>query len=91
MVYEKTQDTEEIGKRIIHYMVNKLEEKGLSSNQYYFDFEPEGLYSTDKNEALEFVQCSEEDFYKGLTVCIDRRCVVRRTLDFNYAMLALNY
>ena len=34
MAYEKTQDTEEIVKRIIHYMVNKLEEEGCSKEEY---------------------------------------------------------
>ena len=90
MVYEKTQDTEEIVKRIIHYMVNKLEEGGYSKEQYPFHFEKSGLYSEHKNEAIEFIQCSEDDFYKGLNKCIAKEYISASTaLGYKYTLLYL--
>lgn len=89
MAYEKTQDTEEIVKRIIHYMVNKLEEEGCSKEEYFFNFEKtSGLKN--KEEAIYFIQCSEDDFYKALNKCIARSYVSNSyVLDGKYTMLCL--
>lgn len=75
MAYSQTRDTEEIARRIIHYMVNKLEEEGYSKEGYDFNLDKSWPYSEHKQEALDFVCCSEEDFYKGLNKCIAREYI----------------